>query len=110
MDAILERLRAATGDDPIEFIVRNALAMRGVDFVEEPHAPNGLDFYLPESGVSIECKQFHSPRISEQMSRVPNVIAIQGKDAALAFYAMLNGMALSEMKGATALAAKERQP
>lgn len=50
-----------------------------------------LDFYLPDHGVFIECKQFYSERIARQMSSVHNVIVIQGKDAAHAFATMITG-------------------
>lgn len=73
--------------DPIEEITANALTAAGVAF-EFPE--NELDFYLPEIGIYIEVKQFHSSRIAEQMSRAPNVIAIQGREAALAFAALIN--------------------
>jgi hypothetical protein len=47
-----------------------------------PHDKHsGLDFFLPHYDCYVELKQFHSERIAEQMSRVPNVIAIQGKKA-----------------------------
>jgi hypothetical protein len=77
--------------DPVEFIVRNALAMRGVDFTEGDKNDDRLDFHLPDLGVSIECKQFFTPRISEQMQRSENVIVIQGVGAAKAFFLMMTG-------------------
>lgn len=54
-----------------------------IRFVEDPH-PDALrlDFYLPDCDLHIECKQFHSERIAEQMSRAPNVLAVQGIEAA----------------------------
>lgn len=72
--------------DPVEDIIRSALTDAGIEFVDERDARTlGLDFYLPKEGVRIEVKQFHSDRISEQMSRAPNVIAIQGITSALLF-------------------------
>ena len=64
--------------DPMEKIIAEALATVG-----EPYTVNelGLDFYLPRRGVYIEVKRMHSERISEQMSRAPNVIAVQGETA-----------------------------
>lgn len=78
--------------DPVEREVRSALAIRGVDFVEEedPRAKN-LDFYLPDYDLHIEVKQFHTERSNEQLSRAPNVILIQGMGAASAFATLLNG-------------------
>ena len=68
--------------DPIEAIVATALTSSGIRYQHELFGH--LDFYLPDYEIEIECKQFHSDRISEQMSRHKNVIAIQGKEAALA--------------------------
>ena len=76
--------------DPMEKIVRDALAWSPLIFVEEPHPDaKGLDFYLPTLDIHIEVKQFHTDRIAEQMSRAPNVIAIQGLPAAKFFAQML---------------------
>lgn len=76
--------------DPMEKIVREALDAANIFFVEEEdERALGLDFYLPIVDVHIEVKQFHSERISEQMSRAPNVIAIQGIEAARLFAKML---------------------
>ncbi len=73
--------------DPVEKIVAEALTERGFKF-DRDNAVD-LDFYLPSTGVYIECKQFHTPRAIEQMARVPNVILIQGVAAALAFAMMI---------------------
>lgn len=68
--------------DPMEDLVRNALSRAAVDFVDERHPDaQRLDFFLTEHEVHIEVKRLHSPRIAEQMSRVPNVIAAQGEVA-----------------------------
>lgn len=69
--------------DPMEQAVRAALKDAGIKFVEapDPRALN-LDFFLIQENIHVEVKQFHSDRIAEQMSRAPNVIAIQGMDAA----------------------------
>jgi len=77
-------------DDPVEAIVRLGLTKAGIAFVEEedPRALR-LDFYLPVSDVHIEVKRFYAERIAEQMSRAPNVIAIQGMKAAVFFAAVL---------------------
>lgn len=78
--------------DPVEKIVADALDASRLIYETENHPDAlGLDFYLPFLGVHIEVKQFHSDRISEQMSRVPNVIAIQGVEAAKLFAKILTG-------------------
>lgn len=74
--------------DPIEKIIAGALSERRVTF-EVP--TEGLDFYLPAFDTFIECKQFHSARIARQMSLASNVIAIQGRGAAVAFATLLEG-------------------
>lgn len=72
--------------DPVEQVVASGLFECGVAFVHETKGDTKrLDFYLPDFNVYIECKRFHSDRISEQMSRVDNVISIQGMDAAKTF-------------------------
>lgn len=70
-------------NDPMEAIIAAALRDAKEPFVTDfgGKNPSGLDFRLTAVGVEIEVKQFHSPRISEQMSRSPNVIAIQGRGA-----------------------------
>jgi hypothetical protein len=77
--------------DPVESIVEIALQSAGYEYVTDFNGgnPTGLDFYLPGYDLHIEVKQFHSPRISEQMSRAPNVIAIQGIEAARWFAGLL---------------------
>lgn len=77
-------------EDPMEKHVRDTLQMKGIKFTEEQAPENQrLDFFVPSLGLHIEVKQFHSPRISNQMARVPNIIAIQGLGAAKAFRKLL---------------------
>lgn len=73
--------------DPIEKTVEDALNFAKVEYTSPSH--NGLDFYLPEHDVHIECKQFYTQRSSEQLTRAANVILIQGTKAALAFAKMI---------------------
>ena len=69
--------------DPIEKIVASALDKRGLQYLCDGDGETyGLDFRLPDPDLCIEVKQFHSDRISEQMARTKNVIAIQGVEAA----------------------------
>lgn len=79
--------------DPIERIVAAALYARGIAFARDGDKSGvdtkGLDFRIMGVDVYIECKQFHTPRTTEQMSRVDNVIAIQGRAAAKMFAEML---------------------
>jgi hypothetical protein len=76
--------------DPIERMVADALDKAGIAYVAEtdPRAC-GLDFYLPNVGVHIEVKQFHSERIADQMSRADDVIVIQGRWAAEIFCGLI---------------------
>jgi hypothetical protein len=75
--------------DPLEKIIADALDVCGIKYQTGfgGENPSGLDFRLP-SGVEIEVKRFHTPRISEQMSRSSEVIALQG-ESAVRFFAML---------------------
>ena len=77
--------------DPMERIIASALDAAGISYATDEGAGNasGLDFRL-HNGVEIEVKQFHSPRIAEQMSRSDNVIAIQGAEAVRFFAALLH--------------------
>lgn len=76
--------------DPIEKIVADALDARGIAYtVDGKGETHGLDFRLEGIDVYVECKQFHTPRTSEQMSRVSDVIVIQGRRAAETFAEML---------------------
>ena len=69
--------------DPVELIIWRALSAAYVPFTSDPNQTLGLDFkLLTEPPIYIECKQFHSPRITEQMSRAKDVIAVQGIEAA----------------------------
>lgn len=74
--------------DPVEDLVESALKSRAIPYERDRL---GLDFYLPDWGIYIEVKQFHSRRIAEQMSRTPNVIAIQGIGAARLFAFLISG-------------------
>ncbi len=76
--------------DPIEQIIADGLTAADIAFVHESEGliPR-LDFYLPDKDIYIEVKQFHSERITRQMAQVRNVIAIQGREAALAFVEMI---------------------
>lgn len=91
----LDRLRAETGaqsvklttSDPLEQMVERALIRAGIPFESDRDGKGryNLDFYLPEQDVSIEVKRYHTPRISEQMSRATNIIALQG-EASVRFF------------------------
>lgn len=75
---------AYKGNDPVEKIIADALDYAGLTY-DSPCPDTRLDFHIHELDINIECKQFHSDRISEQMSRTTNVIAIQGIRAAEVF-------------------------
>jgi hypothetical protein len=76
--------------DPIERIIAGALTAAGVRFSYEALRPSGrrLDFVL-DNGVAIEVKQFASERTGAQMASEPNVILIQGRQAAEWFASVL---------------------
>lgn len=79
--------------DPMEKIIRDALYRERFAFTEDGKPGGevnvGLDFHLTDYGIHIEVKQFHSPRIADQMERAPNVIAVQGREAMEFFAALL---------------------
>ena len=71
--------------DPIEKIVGEALDRAGIAYEKDKELEPGrysIDFYLPDFDLWIEVCQFHTPRKIEQMSRLPNVVLVQGKEAA----------------------------
>lgn len=69
--------------DPMEIAIRDALQSADIRFVtdDDGQNPKSLDFYLPDLDVHIEVKQFHTPRVAEQMARADNVIVAQGSKA-----------------------------
>jgi len=68
--------------DPVEKIIADAFGL------EPNNDETALDFRLP-NGVYIECKQFHTERITKQMARADNVIAIQGVKSAQTLASMV---------------------
>lgn len=85
--------------DPVEIIIFDALRDAGVNFTTNPNETSGLDFMVHwEPPIHIECKRFHSPRISEQTSRVKNVIVVQGIDTAHWIAAMLRATVTPEQQ------------
>jgi hypothetical protein len=88
-------------NDPCEQIVRNALRLAGITFLEEEDNETRLDFFIPSSdpharkehGVHVEVCRFYTPRKVEQCSRAENVILIQGVNAARLFANALAGKA-----------------
>ncbi len=79
------------GNDPLEQTVVHALDHAGIQYVTdyEGLVPKHLDFHLSDFDVFIEVKGGHSDRISNQMKRAPNVIAVQGLAAVHWFAKML---------------------
>lgn len=80
--------------DPVESIIARALDKLGIAYVHQL-GPAGLDFYLKDHDLHIEVKQFHTPRIAEQMGRADNVIAIQGVKAAQLFAKLITNQILT---------------
>lgn len=77
--------------DPMERMIADALDVAENVYSTDSDNPAHLDFYLPVSDVHIEVKQFHSPRIAEQMSRAENVIVAQGEKAVALLAALIKG-------------------
>lgn len=83
-----------TTDDPIELIIIEGLQRAGINFVHESDdKKQALDFYLPSYNIYIECKQFPTERTSAQIAPFPNVILIQGREAANVFSSLIDGAA-----------------
>lgn len=79
-------------NDPIELIIADGLNRAGIRFTHESdNKGQALDFYLPDRGVYIECKQFPTDRTSAQIAGFANVIVIQGRQAAHTFVALITG-------------------
>lgn len=68
--------------DPMEQVIADALDSVGASYRTDRGGgnPANLDFLLA-SGIHIEVKRFHSPRIADQMARANNVIVAQGEQA-----------------------------
>lgn len=77
--------------DPVEKVIADALDEMGAAY-DAPCPETDLDFYVSSFGIWIECKRFHTPRTTEQMSRVKNIIVIQGMKAAEVFAALIRGV------------------
>lgn len=76
---------------PVEKKLALLLDAADIEFTKperDQHDPTTLDFYLPSFDIYIEVKQFHTPRIADQLSRVPTgktAIVLQGKNSATDF-------------------------
>lgn len=73
--------------DPLESAVETFLRARKIKFSRPEQDSTdraNLDFYLPDFNLYIEVKQYHTPRIAEQLSRVPehrNVMVLVGRQS-----------------------------
>jgi hypothetical protein len=73
--------------------ISEAVDSAGIQYLTdyEGRSPKNLDFYLPDHDLYLEVKGGHSERISNQMARDFNVIAIQGiKSVAFVVKLLLN--------------------
>lgn len=63
--------------DPVELEV-----LEMIEGIEYHTHVNGIDFYLPDYDLYIECKRFYTPRIAHQLSKVAQqkVVVVQGVD------------------------------
>lgn len=69
--------------DPMERLIKDGLNAGCFRYTTDfgGGTDHGLDFHLVDLNIAIEVKQFHTDRIADQMSRHPNVIAVQGREA-----------------------------
>lgn len=79
--------------DPMERKLAAAMLKDGVPFTCDQKQTGGLDFLILNAPVYVEVKRFHSDRISDQMGRAENVIAVQGERAVTWFAALFHNHA-----------------
>lgn len=90
--AVSGKPRWHTVSDPMERAIAKALDEACLPYTmdgERGHPEGNLDFWVPALDCFIEVKQFHTDRIADQMSRQPNIIAVQGENAVHAFCRLL---------------------
>lgn len=76
--------------DPLEQLVADALDSLGIKYEHESEPTtlakvHSLDFYIPGFDIFIEIKRFHTERVTYQISRVENLILLQGEQAVKTF-------------------------
>jgi len=84
---------SARKQDPTEAIIADGLRAAGIEFQRGRELEPGrysIDFYLPDHDLWIEVSQHHTPRKIEQLSRLPDVVLIQGNQAARGFIALIS--------------------
>lgn len=72
-------------NDPVEAVIFDGLISAGIEFT----MPDPPDFYIPIINLSIECKQFYTPRTDRYLMCHPNTVVIQGMEAAMSFSELL---------------------
>lgn len=66
----------------VALLTKHAIDFRRPD--RDKDDPTTLDFFLPDFALYVEVKQFHSPRISDQLAKVPqrtSAIVLMGPTA-----------------------------
>lgn len=77
-------------DDPVEDLVARGLSSHGIAFERNTiQSGREVDFYLPKQNLAIEVCQFYTPRKDKVLQDLPNVIIIQGLEAAASFLSVL---------------------
>jgi hypothetical protein len=85
--------------DPLENGMVALLTEAGIRFTrpdQDATDPANLDFFLPDFSLYIEVKQFHSHRIAEQLSKVPerkSAIVLVGPNAIADFKQLVDALA-----------------
>jgi hypothetical protein len=81
--------------DPLEEQFEALLRDRRIAFTRperDAADPTTLDFLLPALRIYVEVKQFHTPRLANQLANVPadfTVITLTGRDAVASFEALM---------------------
>ncbi len=91
--------------DPVERIIFDALTDADIPFLMDGDVgykmAERLDFkVMVDPVIFIECKQFHTPRSNEQLTRSPNIILIQSIASAKFFADMIRKNPATELTGA----------
>jgi hypothetical protein len=78
--------------DPVETLLERGFDAAGILYRRaDTKKGRHIDFFLPELDIYVEVKRYHTPRTTEQMARVPDIIVIQGMKAAATFVKMIGG-------------------
>ncbi len=89
--------------DPLETDLVALLERHGIAYTRplplDPDNPSRLDFHLTDIDLYIELKQFYTPRISRQLSSVPNgksTMVLMGRGSIAALERLVEAIAAQQ--------------